>query len=101
MTKIWTFITKSSADPKATSASIKFALLAVIPYIMQALSIACDFGQQCYDVDPSLLETGFDAIANGIFYSLSLVSVVGTIHGLVRKFIRTATGNNLALQDNK
>lgn len=95
--KIWTFIVKSSADPKATSLSIKFALLGAIPYAMQALDLVCQFGHQCYDIDPSLFTTIIDALASGVFYTLSLVSVIGTLWGLGRKLYRTFTGRNEAI----
>jgi len=96
--KIINFLLKSSADPKATSATVKFALLGAIPYLMQALDLVCQFGQQCYSLDPSLLETIVDALANGVFYTLSLVAVAGTIWGAGRKLYRTITGKNLAIK---
>jgi hypothetical protein len=99
MKKIINFLIKSSADPKATSASIKFALVGIVPMIMQALNLVCDFGRQCYDIDASLLMLAIDAIANGVFYALSLVAVIGTVYGVARKLYRTVTGNNLALRD--
>lgn len=88
---------RSSADPQQTSATIKFALLGIIPYLMQALDMACSFGSQCYDLDPSLFETIVDALANGIFYLLSLISVIGTLWAAGRKLYRTVTGQNRAL----
>lgn len=97
MKNIYNYIVKSSADPRATSISIKFALLAVIPYLMQALELVCQFGYQCYNVDPPLLETIVDALSNGIFYSLGLISFFGTIGGLLRKVKRSIQGNNLSL----
>lgn len=99
MKKIIKILLKSSADPKATSLSVKFALVGIIPYIMQALSLVCDLGNQCIDYDTNIFEIAINAISNGVFYSLSLVSVIGTLSGLARKLYRTATGNNLALRD--
>lgn len=99
MKKFVKFITKSSTDPKATSATVKFGLLGTIPYIMQALGLVCQFGYQCVDVDPSLLETIVDAVANGVFYTLALVSVFGSLWGAGRKLYRTFTGQNLAIKE--
>lgn len=92
------FIIKSSADPKATSATVKFALLGLIPYAMQAADLVCQFGYQCVDIDPTLLETTVDALASGTFYLLSLISVIGVLWGLGRKLYRTVTGQNRAIQ---
>lgn len=90
---------KSSADPQKTSLTIKAALLGVIPWAMQALNLVCQLGHQCYDVDPNLLETTVDALANGVFYTLSLVSVGLTIYGAGRKIALTFTGRNRALNE--
>jgi hypothetical protein len=95
---IFDFIVRSSADPQAISSTIKYALLGAIPFLMQALDIVCQFGYQCVAFDPSLLEVFFDAIASGIFYLLTLVSVAGTTWAAGRKIYRTATGQNKALQ---
>lgn len=96
--KVWLFISKSSADPKATSLTVKFALLGIIPYIMQALSLVCAVGQQCYSVDATLLEVAFEAIADGVFYVLMLVSVAGSLYGAARKIVRTFKGENLVIE---
>jgi len=84
MNNIINFILKSSANPQATSASLKFALLGVIPYLMQLTNLVCEWGNQCYDIDPNLLETIVDALANGT---------------LGRKLWRTINGTNLALSE--
>lgn len=96
---IYNFIVKSSADPKAVSASVKYALVGIVPMIMQALNLVCGLGVQCYDLDSNLFMVGIDAIANGVFYGLSFVAVIGTFYGVARKLYRTVTGNNLALRD--
>jgi len=98
MKTIIDFIIKSSADPRATSLTVKAALLGLIPFIMQALDIACDFGSQCYSLQPTLLETIVTAITDGTFYLLSLISIVGVIYGLVRKVYRTIMGENEVLK---
>jgi len=98
MKTIIDFIIKSSADPRATSLTVKAALLGLIPFIMQALDIACDFGKQCYDLQPSLFETIVSALADGTFYLLSLISVIGFVYGLGRKITRTIMGENEALK---
>jgi hypothetical protein len=92
------FIFVSSGNPTKASASLKFALVGFIPYIMQALDLVCGLGNQCYDINPTLLETFFDAIANGAFYLLSFIAVVGTAWQAWLKIYRTITGKNLALK---
>lgn len=98
MSTITTFLLKSSADPKQTSATVKFALLGIIPYIMQVTNLVCEFGSQCYSIDPNLLETIASALAEGTYYLLLLISVMGTLWGASRKLWRTVTGKNLALK---
>lgn len=97
MKKVFSFLAKSSADPSQTSLTVKFALLGIIPYAMQALSLVCEFGSQCYSIDPTLLETIASAIAEAVFYFLTLVSIGGALYGLGRKLYRTFRGENLAL----
>lgn len=98
MQTILDFILKSSADPRAISLTVKGALLGIIPTIMQVLDLACDFGHQCYQVNPSLFEAFVTAIADGTFYLFTLISVGLTIYGLARKLWRTLLGENLALK---
>lgn len=99
MKKLLRFVLTSSADPKQVSASVKFALLALIPYAMQALDLVCSFGNQCYSVDASVLEIGIKAVADGTFYALSFVAAIGTLWGVLRKVYRTFTGQNLAMKE--
>ncbi len=99
MHKVLKFILRSSANPQATSATVKFALLGIIPYIMQAAGIACQFGYNCVELSPSLLELIFVSLADATFYILTLVSIVGTIYGATRKFYLTIIGENLAIKD--
>jgi hypothetical protein len=97
MNNVLNFILKSSADPKATSATIKFALLGVIPYLMQAAGIVCGFDYICIDLNPSTLELIASTVADTAYYLLSLVSVVGALWGASRKLYRTLTGENEVL----
>lgn len=99
MKKIFNFIIKSSADPKATSMTVRFALLGAIPYLMQALGLVCQFGYTCIDVDPTLLEAIVDGIANLIYSLLAMISIAGATYGLARKLYRTIKGENLALKE--
>lgn len=98
MQTIISFILRSSANPQATSATVKFALLGLIPYIMQAAGIACQFGHNCVVLSPSLLELIASSVADATFYLLSLISIIGTIYGAVRKLYLTAIGQNVALK---
>lgn len=96
-TKIGRFVLLSSADPQKTSASLKFALLGAIPYIMHATGMVCELGYTCTTIDPNILEQIATVTADLIFSLLTLISLVGTAFGLVRKLYRTATGQNRAI----
>ena len=99
MKKIFNFIVRSSKNPKAISLTVKAALLGLVPYSMHALDIVCKIGYQCISIDPSLLEQIVDVVANGVFYILSLASLIGVAWGLARKIERTVNGENNALKE--
>ena len=108
-TVLWRFIAKSSADPKQTSATVKFFLLGVIAWLggqgLELLGVICDLGGYCYQYywsDPSILDQARQAVdvsAQAIYYALTLVSVIGTAWGAWRKMWRTATKQNRALSE--
>lgn len=102
---IWHWLVKSSADPRATSLTVKSTLLGgltlVTGHVVQALDLVCTFGYKCYYLDPSLIDElrlAIDAIAEGFYYALMLVAIGGTIVGAVRKIVRTLKGTNHVLQ---
>lgn len=97
MRKIINFIIKSSADPKQTSATIKFALLGLIPYAMASLGLVCDLGYTCISVNETILERYITTIADTVFLTLTFISAIGTLWGFSRKMYLTATGQNKAL----
>lgn len=98
MNTIFRFIFKSSADATRTSATVKFALLGIIPYIMHATDIVCRLGYECVSLDTSLLEAVATGVAEAVFLGLSLLSVIGTVVGLFRKIYLTVVGENQTLQ---
>lgn len=93
----YAFILKSSADSQKTSATVKYALLGLIPLLMQATDIVCRYGYECVALDASLLEQIVDTVALFIFLSLSALSALGILFGLFRKVYLTAIGENEAV----
>lgn len=96
---------RSSADPTKTSATIKFFLLGVITWLAadgaQLMGIMCEIGSYCYPIEPDLIDQLkhiVDLVAQGAFYALTLVSVLGSLWAAGRKLIRTFTGQNLAIK---
>ena len=103
--KAYRFVVRSSADPRRTSLTFKSAALGSLTIIsgnlIQALDVVCQFGYRCYYFDPSLvdhLRMMIDQIAEGIYYALLLVAIVGSLIGATRKLYRTIVGTNLTLQ---
>lgn len=96
---VWTWITISSADPEKYSSTIKFALLGIIPYVLQATALACGFHlpHACVSLDQDALTAIIEGISNVAFWSLSLVSGIGTLWALIRKVGRTIQGSNRAI----
>lgn len=88
------FLLVSSKDPTKWSLTLKMALVGVIPYIINAVGIACGFGLVCLGVDTA----GLNALAEGLekvaFFVLSTIAAIGVVVGLARKFIRSAQGTN-------
>jgi hypothetical protein len=99
MKKIFDFIVRSSADPRAVSLTVKMTLLGLIPYLMQATDLVCQYGHSCMLIDASLLETFVETITASVFYTLTLISTLGVIYGLGRKIWRTVIGETETLKD--
>lgn len=96
--KIWEWLVKSSADPTKTSASIKFALLGVVPYIIHLLTLACGFGLVCLGVDTEWLNQFVEVLSQLVFWILSIISAIGFLYGSTRKVYLTAKGQNPVLK---
>ena len=91
------WIMVSSADASKWSASVKFALLGAVPFVMQAIGLACGLEIACVSVTGDELQTVALSVSNIVFLALSTVSAVGTLYGIVRKIYRTIDGTNLTL----
>ncbi len=96
--KILDFLLISSKDPKEWSASFKFALLGLVPVVLHAVSVACNFGLYCIGVDAASLNELVNVLSMIVFYSLSLISAIGFLVTFSQKLIRTAEGKNKALK---
>lgn len=99
MKKILRWILVSSADPKKTSASVKFALLALIPYAIHAIRLSCGFGFGCLDISSESLTLVVENVASIVEGLLMIVALVGGIYSLVRKVVLTFKGENKALEE--
>lgn len=97
MDKIIEILIKSSADPKKTSLTVKAALLAIVPFIMQAVGLVCAFGLTCTNFDASLLENFFTLIAELVYHTLMIGSVAGVLWGAMRKLWKTVRRTNPVL----
>jgi hypothetical protein len=73
--KFFTWLITSSANPSETSLTAKAFLLGFAPILMLVTGMA--------DADIKGL---IEAVSNVIFLILSLVSVIGVIAGLLRKY---------------
>lgn len=91
----WVFV--SSSNPEQVSGSVKFALLGVIPVVIQALGLACGFQVLCIEATPSELEAVVAAMANVLYFGLSAVAAIGFVLSFGRKVYRTAAGTNKAM----
>lgn len=89
---------RSSVDPHKTSMTVKYALIGIIPYVMQASDMVCEFGYTCMNFSDSFLNQMVDAITLSIFGGLTVISATGAIYGLMRKVVNTWNGTNKALQ---
>lgn len=65
---------RSSTDPKALSLTVRGILVSVLPIAIAVLGI-----------DEAVANGIVDAVVNLVYYGASLVSVVMTLYGLIRK----------------
>ena len=95
--EILDFLLVSSQDPKKWSASFKFALLGIVPIVVQAAAAACNFGLYCLGIGADGLNELVNALSAVVFYGLSAVASVGFVVAFVQKLVRTAKGENRAI----
>lgn len=91
----WLFV--SSANPSKMSLTIRGALFALIPWILNALAFACGF-KICLGLQQTDLELIFGTIADIAFWFFSIVAGIQMVYGFIRKIYRTLTGKNHAIQ---
>ncbi len=92
--KLFQWLMLSSADPRKTSLSVKMALLAIVPYVLNIASTACGLGLVCLGVDAEGLNQFVQVSENLVLWSLSIVAGIGFMYGFFRKLYRSATGDN-------
>lgn len=98
MKTIFNFIVKSSADPKATSLTVRAFLVGLIPITIKILGLACGFGVTCLPVDTSMLQAIVEGVTNAVYFLLAAGSAVFFVYGLFRKIYLTYKGRNQAIQ---
>ena len=99
LSNVLKWVLVSSADPSKFSATLKFALLGIIPGAMSVMGLACGFQLVCVNVTASDLTTVVNEFSQLVFLILSVVSIVGAIWGFARKLVRTANGTNAAFSN--
>lgn len=92
------WLTKSSADPKATSLTVYSILLGIIPVTMKVIGLGCTLALICIHTDASELTNVALAVSNIVFWALSLTAGVMFVWGFGRKVVTTATGTNPVLR---
>lgn len=97
LSAIWLWLTRSSVNPQAVSLSVKMFLLAFIPYTMNLVLYSCSLGFMCLSVSVDEVTTVINAVASLVFWSLSIVSGVGFVWGVIRKVVTTTTGTNAVI----
>ena len=95
--KLYQWLVHSSADPNKTSLSVKMALLAVVPYVLNLVTAACGLGLVCLGVDAESLNQVVKVIADIVFWALSIVSGVGFVIGFGRKLWLSLKGQNMVV----
>ena len=90
----WQWIVQSSANPQATSLSVKMALLGIVPYALNIATAACGFGLVCLGVDAVGFNDVVEAISDTVFSGLTIVSSLGFIYGFGRKIVLSVKGRN-------
>lgn len=106
MQTIIKFLLKSSADPRATSLTLRAGLLTAITFsagqLATILGIFCQAGFTCYVLEPTLVDQVryiATQITEGVYYALMTISVGATVYGAARKLYRTIRGENLAIKE--
>jgi hypothetical protein len=98
MKKIINFIIWSSANPKQISLTIIGLGTLVIPWLMHLTGIICELGHTCVTLNPTMLQSLFQGIAD-VGYALAiLVGGIMATYGFARKLYLTSMGQNQALK---
>lgn len=98
MKALFTWLLKSSKDPQKVSLTVKMAIIAAIPWVLQGIGITCSFGQVCLNIDATELQELAVHASNIVLAVLLIVGNVGAIYGFLRKLWRTINGQNEVLK---
>lgn len=92
----WVFL--SSADPTKASATIKFALVGLIPLTIKAAAFFCGIGLACLSfLNEQWLDMVIAIIANIAYFAFGLVAAIGSAAALIRKVSSTVNGTNAVI----
>lgn len=92
MSKFLNWLVKSSADAEKTSLTVKSFLIGLIPVAMKVVGLGCTLAIVCIDTNASELTNVASAIADIVFWVLSIVASLGIVYGFVRKVVLTLEG---------
>ena len=85
----------SSADPTQASATIKFALLWLVPWVIKVAAVSCGIGIACLDfLNADWLNQLVGFIGNAAYFLFALAGTVGALYGFIRKVVITFQGKN-------
>lgn len=95
--KFLSWVVFSSRNPKEVSMTFTGLAMGVVPWILQASSLACGL-HICSGLDQSALTDMIGVLSNIIFWILSIIAAAHVFYGFIRKVILTLDGTNQVLQ---
>lgn len=93
ISKIFSWVVLSSANPERVSLTVRAALIALIPFAMKLTLVGCTLGV-CVTTSEGELAAIANVLSNIAFWSLSLYAGIAFLVGVVRKFYTTIAGTN-------
>ncbi len=92
--RFFQWLVVSSQDPKRASLTIKAALIALVPITLHAIDTACGLGVVCLGVDETGLNATIEQISAIVLGVTTLIALLGSAYGFVRKIVATIDGKN-------
>lgn len=95
--KIIAWVVFSSQNPRQVSMTFTGIVMAAVPWIMNASSLACGF-HVCSGLTQDGLTEIIGVLSDIVFWFLSLIAGFHFVVGFIRKVILTLQGKNQVLQ---